>query len=139
MGCELYYQRHEHRLGSLSLRRWNEVRRLLPLLVNFVNEAMADEVRDLMVSSSGASEPQCSPPEQLPPEVRPLALADMMSEDRLSQNEIYIDKAEEWDRLFAWCDFLAKREGVVYELYRPLVETIRPCLQGMTGRAGMQE
>ena len=39
----------------------------------------------------------------------------------------------DWDRLFAWCDFLAERDGA-YTLYRPLVEVLRPHLAGISQR-----
>lgn len=35
----------------------------------------------------------------------------MLSEEWLGINEIYFDDAVEWDRLFAWCDFLGAREA----------------------------
>ena len=54
----------------------------------------------------------------------------MLSEHDITLNDICIYNAEEWDRFFAWCDFLAPRDGA-YALYSPLVETLRPHIAGI--------
>ena len=132
MGHELIYHPDDRHLGSVSLRRWEEVRKLLPLLVDYINRAMQLEwqpgvLRNVRVLAGGGADPPVPPPEQVQPAARPFALERMISEELLDQNEVLVYEAAEWDRLFAWCDFLAQRDGA-YALYRPLVEVLRPHL-----------
>jgi len=133
---ELYYHPGDRHIGSVSIRRWEEVSKLLPLLVDFVNRAMQKEwrpglVRDVRVFAGGVTDPQAPPPEQPQPSVGPFALDRMLSDELLDLNEVRVFEAAEWDRLFAWCDFLAERDGA-YALYRPLVEVLRPQLAGIS-------
>lgn len=135
MGHELFYHPGDEHIGSVSLRRWEEVSKLLPLLMDFVNRAMQKDwlpgvVRDVRVFAGGVIDPQTPPPEQSQPAAGPFALDRMLSEELLDMNEVRIFEAAEWDRLFAWCDFLENRDGT-YALYRPLVEVLRPSLAGI--------
>jgi hypothetical protein len=138
VGHELFYHPGDRHIGSVSLRRWEEVSKLLPLLVDFVNRAMLKDwrpgvVRDVRLFAGGVTDPQVRPLEQPPPAAGPFALARMLSEELLDVNEVRVFQATEWDRLFAWCDFLAERDGA-YGLYRPLVELLRSHLAGISQR-----
>jgi hypothetical protein len=138
VGHELFYHPSDHHIGSVSLRRWEEVSKLLPLLVDFVNRAMQKDwrpgvVRDVRLLAGGVTEPPAPPPEQSPPAAGPFALERMLSEELLDMNEVRIFEAGEWDRLFGWCAFLAERDGA-YALYQPLVEVLRPHLAGISQR-----
>lgn len=90
-------------------------------------------VRDVRVFARGVTNPQAPPPEQAPPPPGSFALDRMLSEELLDMNEVRVFEAAEWDRLFAWCDFLSERDGA-YDLYRPLVEVLRPHLAGIGER-----
>jgi hypothetical protein len=134
VGHELFYHLGDRHIGSVSLRRWEEVSKMLPLLVDFVHRAMRKDwrpgvVRDVRVFARGVTDPQAPPPELPPPPAGPFALDRMLSEELLDINEVRVFEAVEWDRLFAWCDFLSERDGA-YALYRPLVEVLRPYLAG---------
>jgi len=136
MGHELYYKDREHHIGNISIRRWQEIGKLFPLLVDFVNRAMQIEwasgvVRDVTVFADGLVIPKFPPPDDVPPVTRPFSQEALLSEEWLEANEVFFDNGKEWDRLFAWCDFLAARDGA-YGLYRPLVETLRPYLAAAT-------
>jgi hypothetical protein len=135
VGHEIYYRTIDRHIGSVSIRRWEEVSKLLPLLVDFLNRAMRKEwgsgtMRDVRLLASGATEPGGPGPDQQKPPVEALSLEQMLSEEEIKMNELIIHKATEWDRLFAWCDFLATRDGA-YALYAPVVETLRPYLAGI--------
>jgi hypothetical protein len=132
VGHELFYHPSDRHIGSVSIRRWEEVSKLLPLLVDFLNRAMQKDwrpgvVRDVRVFAGGVTDPPSPPPEKSPPAAGPFALDRMLSEESLEINEIRVFEAAEWDRLFAWCDFLADRDGAI-GLYRPLVDVLRPYL-----------
>jgi hypothetical protein len=134
----LFYHPGDRHIGSVSLRRWEEVSKLLPLLVDFLNRAMRKDwrpgvVRDVRVFAGGVTDPQAPPLEQHQPAPGPFALERMLSEELLDMNEVRIFEAVEWDRLFKWCDFLAERDGA-YALYRPLVEVLRPHLAEISQR-----
>ena len=136
MAHELYYKTDARHLGSVAIRRWEEISKLLPLLVDFVNGAQHQEwgpgvTRDVLLFASGATAPQLPPPEQYRPHVAPFELQRMLSEEWLGLNEIYVYEAAEWNRLFAWCNFLAVRDGA-FELYRPLVEALHLYLAGLS-------
>jgi hypothetical protein len=138
VGHELYYYPGERHIGSMSIRRWEEVSKLLPLLVDFVNRAMQKEwrpgtVRDVRLFAGGVTEPPVPAPEQSQPAVGAFSLEQMSSEELLGMNEVRVFEASEWDRLFAWCDFLGNRDGA-YALYQPLVEVLRPALGGINQR-----
>jgi hypothetical protein len=113
----------------MSLRRWDEVHKLLPPLVDFINQAMKKEwspgtARDIRIMANGAIQPAVPPPTVEAPPPEPFELDKMLSTEHLGLNEIYFFLASEWDRLFAWCAFLETRDGA-YELYDPLVLTLR--------------
>jgi hypothetical protein len=138
VGHELFYQPGDHHVGSVSLRRWEEVSKLLPLLVDFVNRATHQEwrpgvVRDVRVFEGGGAVPAAPPPDHSQPTGGPFALTRMLSEEFLGRNEVHIFQAAEWDRLFEWCDFLSERDGA-YALYQPLVEVLRSRLAGLDVR-----
>jgi hypothetical protein len=142
LGHELYYKTDESHIGSVSIRRWEEISKLLPLLVDFVNRAQHKDwgpgvARDVRLFAGGGIAPQVPPPEQNLPHAASFDLPRMLSEERLGLNEVYVYEAAEWDRLFAWCDFLAVRDGA-FELYRPLVEALRPYLAGMSDHSPKQ-
>jgi hypothetical protein len=138
VGHELYYHPGDRHIGSMSIRRWEEVSKLLPLLVDFVNRAMQKDwrpgvVRDVRLFAGGMADPQAPPPDRPPPPAGPFAMEQMLSEELLDINEVRVFKADEWDRLFAWCDFLAERDGAC-SLYRPLVDVLRPHFEGVDQR-----
>lgn len=138
MGHELYYHPDERHIGNMSIRRWEEVSKLLPLLVDFVNRAMQKDwrpgvARDVRLFAGGVTEPHVPPPDQSQPPTGPFSLEKMLSEELLDLNEVRVFEAAEWDRLFAWCEFLAERDGA-YSLYQPLVDLLRPRLAGIGQR-----
>ncbi|WP_425618876.1 hypothetical protein NA78x_002593 [Anatilimnocola sp. NA78] len=132
MGHELYYETSERHIGSMSLRRWDEVHKLLPLLVDYLNRAMRDEwepgtARGVRIMHDGSVAPAVPPPDEAVPDTIPFDLGQMLSTQFVDQNYIYFNSAPAWKRLFAWCDFLQKRDGA-FELYAPLALTLRRAL-----------
>jgi hypothetical protein len=132
VGHELYSDPENLHLGSVSIRRWEEMSKLLPLLIDFVNRAMRKEwregtVRDVRLLAERVTIPSLPAPDQLQPDGGTFSLERMLSEELLDINEIRISEAAEWGRLIAWCDFLAERDGA-FLLYRPLVDVLRPYL-----------
>ena len=58
LGHEIYYETTERGLWSVSIRRWEEISKMLPLLVDFLNRGMKQEwgkgtVRDVRVFAGG--------------------------------------------------------------------------------------
>jgi hypothetical protein len=58
VGRELFYHPGDRHIGSVSLRRWEQVSKLLLLLIDFVNRAMRKDwrpgvVRDVRVFVGG--------------------------------------------------------------------------------------
>jgi len=132
MGHELYYETGDRHIGSMSLRRWDEVRKLLPLLVDYINCAMTKKwrpgmARDVCILQGGMVVPAVPPPDSEVPDATSFELDKMISTEHADLNEIYFYLAPDWKRLFAWCEFLEQRDGT-YGLYAPLVQTLRRAL-----------
>jgi hypothetical protein len=142
VGYLLYLQPGDRPLGDMALRRWHEVRALLPLLLDYVGRAAGEgwgpgTARAVAVSVGGAS--PAVPPEAAPPPAGgPFDLGRMLCETRLREDYVDLVGAGEWERLLAWCDFLAGRDGV-FGLYRPLADTLRPYVARMASQRGPAE
>src|SRR5437867_4231648 len=129
MEHELFYQTEMRPIGRLASALWKETGELLPSLVDSVNRTMEQEGTERVISDDGlnAGRSTASPSparEQTPSRAAPFSLSQLLSEDRSS---LYFHGAAEWQRLFAWWDFLVARDAA-YEAYRPVVELLRPYL-----------
>jgi hypothetical protein len=129
---EIFYldkQRNKHDLGEVAVGRWREMQSLLPLLIAYVNRLMAvpwhsGRLANVTIDAAGILTPDHRAADEPSPEPRPFILRDFLEDWTDGFDEIYITDADELQRLFAWCDFLARRDGA-YELYAPLVEAVR--------------
>ncbi len=91
VGHELYYETSERHIGSMSLRRWDEVHKLLPLLVDYLNRAMRDEwepgtARGVRIMHDGSVAPAVPPPDEAVPDTIPFDLGQMLSTQFVDQN-----------------------------------------------------
>jgi hypothetical protein len=138
LGHELFYENNDRHIGSMSLRRWDEVAKLLPPMFDYVQPAMAiswaaGTARDVRIVADGGVVPPVPPPASARPGDGLFNLSTMLSVEHLDLNEVYFFRAAEWDRLFAWCGFLKERDGA-YELYAPLVLALQQALSELTAR-----
>jgi hypothetical protein len=138
VGHEIYVQTDEWHVGSVSIGRWAEMSKLLPLLIDFVNRAMHQEwqpgtARNIVVHSGGISIPPIPPPPQELPASGAFQLSRMLSEEWIGSNEIYVLDPAEWLRLLLWCDFLSGRDGA-FSFYSPLATAIRTYFGGAFDR-----
>lgn len=128
MGYSIYLQPANLPIGDMAMRRWDEVRTLLPLLLDYINRATGEDwspgtVRAVAVSVAGVT-PAVPAKSGEPPASGLFDLGRMLCETRVCQDYVDLIGAEEWERLLAWCDFLSERDGV-FGLYRPLADTLR--------------
>jgi len=142
MGYSIYLQPANLPIGDMAMRRWDEVRRLLPLLLDYINRAAGEEwkpgtVLAVAVSTQGVT-PAVPPRSGEPPAGGPFDLGRMLCEARVCQDYVDLIGAEEWERLLAWCDFLSERDGV-FGLYRPLADTLRLYLARLFHQGGPVE
>src|ERR1700748_960711 len=98
MGHELYYESESCHIGSVSIRRWEEISKLLPLLIDFVNRAMRKEwrqgtARDIRMLAGAVAAPQLPAPDRPQPADGAFSLERMLSEELLDLNEIRIFEA----------------------------------------------
>jgi len=116
MGYDIYYKDHNHRLSHISQGRWHEMRKLMPLLVEFVNERMK-------INWFVQSETEL-------PERRDFAVDELIRDETHMEDKVFFLDAQELQRLFDWCGFLAPRNGA-FALYKPLVEELKTFTRGI--------
>ena len=134
MGHLLFYKDYDHDLGDVSIGRWREIQRLLPLLVEYVNRAMTQDWhpgtrQNVTVYTDGSLQP-CGDLNVAKPSGSPFILAGIIRDESNGLNEIYVEDADELVRLFAWYEYLAARDGAA-SLYAPLVAALRSCTRGI--------
>jgi hypothetical protein len=119
----------ENVVGDVSKRRWEVIRRLLPILLEYVNSAMVlewgyEEARSVVVHREGAVVPDLPPMTAAPPPRGRFDLGTLLDDKADHFDEIFILDPGELARLWAWCDFLSERDGV-FMLFAPLVTALR--------------
>lgn len=133
MGHLVFYRCYDHELGDVSVGRWREIRKLLPSLVEYLNNAMTLDWeqgtrRNVTLYSDGSVRPPEAADATMPP-VAPFILEHIFRDESDGLNEIYVEDADELTRLFAWYDFLSARDGAA-ALYAPLIQALRSCTCG---------
>ena len=108
MGILVFYDGDGRIAGDIGKRHWRQVRRLLPLLVDWLNDHMR------------------RPPKVVPPKliVGTFKLATMLRDDADKSEEINLLDLGEWKRFFAWCDFLAPYDET-FKFFAPVVALLR--------------
>ena len=109
MGIFLFYEGDGRIAGEISTAHWRQMRRILPVLIDWLNEA----------TKARHSPP---PPATLLPE--PFKLSSLIRDEADTKEEINIRDRHEMKRLFAWCDFLAPLDEA-YALFDPIVRILR--------------
>ena len=143
MGSLFFYKDYQHSLGDVAAGRWRQMRKLLPALVEYLNESMAvdwDSGTRLNVAVSEAGASPGLPGPRTPPRIGPFALDRLLRDESQTRHEIYIEDADEFMRLLDWHAFLQDRDGAA-SLYEPLVSELRARTRGIevfasAGRAG---
>ena len=133
MGNNVYYRSSSHLIGDVSKGRWEEMRRLLPELLRFLNERLEREWshgRTLPQALSEGAYPG-RPPVGLVPPAGKFVLTALIRDESATLDEIFIEDAAELARLFRWFEILSEFSGAA-SLYAPLVEQLRVCTQGIT-------
>ncbi len=136
MGDLFFYKNHENDLGDMSKRRWREVRKLLPLAVAYVNDAMMLDWdqgtrRSVLVSELGARPARAVQNDAIdvPPKGH-VDVGSLLRDDADAMDEVIIQDAEALVRFFGWCAFLSQRDGV-FELYAECVAALKRATPGV--------
>ena len=108
MGILVFYEGDGRIAGDIGKRHWRQMRRLLPLLFDWLNEHMR------------------RPPKPVPEKltVATFKLATMLRDEADAKEEINLIDLAEWKRFFDWCDFLAPLDDT-YRFFAPAVELLR--------------
>ncbi len=130
MGNNIYYLNREIELSDISKDRWKVARRMLDVLVDYLNSAMqndwsAGEFRN--VGGGGETKEfmnQNALSSQSPPSIGKFRLENILEDLSDNLDEIIFINAAELKRLYQWCDFLKERDGA-FEFFVPLVNTLR--------------
>ncbi len=141
MGNLFFFKSYDHDLGDMGKRRWHEVRKLLPLAFEYVNDAMTldweDGARRSVVVGPRGAEPSVSRANDaqvsLPP-AGPFDPRTMLIDRADATDEVFVQDATAWLRFFAWCDFLEHRDGV-FRLYGGCVTALRVATTGIEDHA----
>jgi hypothetical protein len=108
MGIMVFYEGDGRIAGDIGKRHWRQMRRILPYLIEWLNEYMRH------------------PPKGVPEKLilAPFKLSKMVRDDADKAEEINLSDLVEWNRFFAWCDFLGPIDDT-YRFYAPVVELLR--------------
>jgi hypothetical protein len=108
MGILVFYDGDGRIAGDIGKRHWRQMRRLLPLAFDWINEHMR------------------RPPKNAPVKLTPatFTLAAMMRDESDKKEEINLINADEWNRFFAWCDFLAALDDT-FQFFAPVIHLLR--------------
>jgi len=129
VGNNIYYLNDENDLSDISKGRWKVMRRLLEVLVDFVNSTMKSnwspgEFRNVVVRETKEFTNQNAFSSLSPPSIGEFRLENILEDSSDSFDEIIFINSTELERLFQWCDFLKERDGA-FEYFVPLVDTLR--------------
>jgi len=135
MGNNIYYLNHENKLSDISKGRWKVIRRILEVLVDYLNSTMhrnwsAGEFRNVVVRETNPFTNQNIRSFQSPPSIGEFRLENIFEDLSDSLDEIIIIDSAELKRLFQWCDFLRERDGA-FEFFVPLVNTLSQMTAGI--------
>lgn len=115
-------------IGDLSKARWLVMRRMLPILIDHVNRAMAIGWNAKMHASVEVSHAGTLPPLETDVTKTPadgsFSMEDLFADRSDSLDEIQLLNCDQLERLFAWCEFLQRRDGAM-ALFEPLVGALR--------------
>jgi hypothetical protein len=108
MGILVFYEGDGRIAGDIRRRHWRQIRRILPLLFDWLNEHVH------------------RPPKSVPTKlvIAPFKLATMIRDDSQAKEEINLINAAEWNRFFAWCDFLSTVDDT-HRLFAPALHILR--------------
>jgi len=133
MSYEFYYHSYENPLGSLAHGKWQELQKLLPLLVSYVNDRVGqdwgeDVFRNVSVTTTGTTPSLVR--EGSAPKPAPFVLEELLSERGGQSDEVYVENARELLRLFEWCEFLLTADGA-FQLYKASYLMLRSAIQNI--------
>ena len=129
MGNTFYYKERENDLGEMSNGRWRQVRRILPLMIDYINESMHEEWKE------GVTRNVSIPGDKLDssatvPEKKYLKKDQIFTDLSGMWSEVFIDDSQAIKTIFEWSDFLQKRDGA-YQLYLPTLEALKQATYGI--------
>ena len=116
-------------VGYVTKGGWVIMRDLLAVLLKTINQSMGENwaagtLRNVTVSPQGAHPSTIPAPHQAPPPGGVFEFQRIFLDWSSEQDEIYILDRDEFRRIFAWCDFLAQRDGA-FALFEPLITSLR--------------
>jgi len=108
MGILIFYEGDGRIAGDIGKRHWRIMRRQLPLIFDWMNAHMRQ------------------PPKNLPAKLLPgpFKLTAMLRDDADNTEEVNLIGLDEWNRFFAWCEFLARLDDT-YRFFAPVVDLLR--------------
>jgi hypothetical protein len=108
MGIMVFYEGDGRIAGDIGKRHWRQMRRILPVLVEWLNEHLR------------------KPPKGYPATLTlaPFKLSAMLKDDADKAEEVNLLGLDEWKRFFAWCEVLDAVDDT-YKFFAPTVEVFR--------------
>ena len=129
MGNLFYYRKPENDLGDLSKGRWRQVRKILPHMIDYINESMQEKWNEGTIRNVSIPGPNFQAKADIPP--KKFLLCDRIFADLSEvQDEVCIIDSRAIKTIFEWSDFLLKRDGA-FKLYVPTLEAFKQATYGI--------
>jgi len=133
MGNEFFYRDYDHELESMTKGKWRQVRRVLRLFIEYVNEITQADWSENTFFNVAVSEKRTEPPLQIAstgPEIKKPFDFDMLFRDEAdSTDEVYVENLDELARLFEWASFLEQRDGA-FRMYKETISELQRSVWG---------
>ena len=133
MGNEIYVDYTEagrKHVGSIGKAGWREMRKILPLMLDFINEEMRSErpihLGDgpVLVWDGDPLRPIAIGLRGDPASQTPFTLEQLLDDKSDVFDEIYFRNPDEVIRLFAWAKYISSYHGA-FDLYVPVIEGLK--------------
>lgn len=134
LGYELFYafDNESKFANDISSRRWEQLRLILPLMIDYVNEMLEhqwyfhDDPGTAIWERDGQSTIIFNLNDGSP-DRSPFRIEDFLDDGPELSGNVHFINAREIIRLFAYCDFLTTHAGA-FALYQPVVDELKASL-----------
>ena len=113
-------------LGNLANDTWHELRKLLPLMLGYINRSTQRDWSTVMALNITVTDQFSIPSGDQtlePPPGGEFSIDDLLIEQEENPDEVFVTNPAELQRFFSWCVFLLENDGA-FRLYEPCAAVI---------------
>ena len=129
MGNLFYYRQPDNELGDISKGRWRQVRKILPHMIDYINESMQEEWKEGTIRNISVPGDTLDSKAEIP-QKHYLKSDKIFADLSEVQDEVCIIDSEAIKTIFEWSDFLQKRDGA-FKLYLPTLGALKQATYGI--------